>query len=232
MRYLFFFLLFAPFFFGFTNNNKKITRVAIIDTGLNVEDPRFKDHLCPEVGEDFTGEGLTDIHGHGTHVAGLIKQYAGNVNYCLIILKYFSIKDSSSINTRQYLSALDSLNKYHPDVVNLSVTGPVSMPEERAIITNLSKTKFFVAAGNEGADLDLVCDAFPACYAKDLKNVTVVGNLNAKDSNHGSVVGLWINGTGVESTYPYTLDATGRHVLSGTSMSTAIATGKYIYERN
>lgn len=232
MKYLFFFLLFAPFFFGFSHNNQQVTRVALVDTGLDVDDIRFKNHICPEVGEDFTGEGLADIHGHGTHVAGLIEQYSGDKNYCLIILKYYSERDPAFINAQQFLRALESLQTYKPDVVNISVNGPVPLSGEKAIFASLPNTKFFTSAGNDGKDLDVLCDTYPACYAKELKNITVVGNKNGRFSNYGSVVGLWIDGNSVESTYPYSLDPTGKHQLTGTSMSTAIATGQYVNKLN
>lgn len=224
-------LLFAliPALLGFSVNNQRVTRVAILDTGLDVDDIRFKDKLCPEVGEDFTGEGLNDIHGHGTHVAGLIKQYAGEANYCLIILKYYSEKDPSFINVNQYLQALDSLHKYKPDIVNYSGAGPIEERPERTIIATLPKVKFFVAAGNEGEDLDKRCDAFPACYADSLKNITVVGNLNGV-SNFGKVVTVWIDGNNIQSTVPYSISNNGLARMSGSSMSTAIETGRWVHE--
>lgn len=215
---------------GFSVNNQRVTRVAIIDTGLDIEDIRFKDHICPEVGQDFTGGGLADVHGHGTHIAGLIQQNAGPANYCFIILKYYSETARGFVNMNHYLAALDSLYRFHPDVVNYSGGGDNSDEIERSIIANFPKTRFFVAAGNDGHDLDLHCDNFPACYADKLQNITVVGNLNGASSNFGKVVTSWFDGNNIESTVPYAISSSGLARMTGTSMSTALATGHYLHE--
>jgi hypothetical protein len=78
--------------------------VAVVDTGL---DPELMNDssICPDGHKDFTGQGLQDINGHGTHISYLIDQYAKNFillkdgdssklksiksNYCQIILKYY-----------------------------------------------------------------------------------------------------------------------------------------------
>jgi subtilisin family serine protease len=44
--------------------------VAILDTGLDQENPAFDG--TPLVTRDFVGTGMKDIHGHGTHIAGTI----------------------------------------------------------------------------------------------------------------------------------------------------------------
>ena len=77
------------------------------------------------------------------------------------------------------------------------------------------------AAGNAGKDLDKACESYPACY---FKNTVVVGSgfnkkLPASYSNTGEVVDIWINGSHQS--------ANGTS-MSGTSQSTAIATGKLV----
>ena len=44
-------------------------RIAIVDTGIDAEHPDFDGRVA--VTADFTGEGPQDMHGHGTHCAGI-----------------------------------------------------------------------------------------------------------------------------------------------------------------
>ncbi len=45
-------------------------QVAVIDTGIDPDHPDFIDRVLDF--KDFTGEGEFDLHGHGTHVAGIV----------------------------------------------------------------------------------------------------------------------------------------------------------------
>ena len=52
--------------------------VAVIDTGIDAQ--AFNRHvLCKTGHKDFTGTGIQDRHGHGTHISGLIDQYAKSI---------------------------------------------------------------------------------------------------------------------------------------------------------
>jgi serine protease AprX len=44
-------------------------RIAIVDTGLDTQHPDFRGRIGGTA--DFTGEGITDRHGHGTHCASI-----------------------------------------------------------------------------------------------------------------------------------------------------------------
>ncbi len=46
------------------------TRVAVLDTGYDAEHPDLADHVV--AAQDFTGQGVADTDGHGTHVASTI----------------------------------------------------------------------------------------------------------------------------------------------------------------
>ena len=95
-----------------------------------------------------------------------------------------------------------------------------------------SKSIFIVAAGNNSEDLDKckINDCYyPASFS--LNNIHVVGNLNEngkrnETSNYGSHVHYWEMGTKVISTIP----DNKYYKMTGTSMATAIHTGKFIYE--
>lgn len=196
-----------------------ILKVAVIDTGLDLQDPRFFGHLCPNGHADFTKTGLNDTNGHGTHVTGLIKKYAGNGDYCFVIIKYFTGKGE---DMDAYLEALREAIAQNPAIVNMSLSGETASVEERNLICDHPNITFIVAAGNEALNLD-VKKRYPASYG--CNNTIVVGALFLKSSNYGSVVSDWEAGIDILSTLPNGKE--GR--LTGTSMSCAITTGRLIY---
>ena len=203
------------------------TRVAVLDSGLDLSDTRFKNILCHEYHYDFTKEGLFDRIGHGTHIVGLIQQYAKNSNYCLIIIKYAR---NTGSNKPAYLLALKRAIELKVDIVNLSGGGVGLLKEEMNLIKNNPKIKFIVCAGNEHEDIT-ENKYYPASYG--FKNIITVGSIDnigriSMTSNYGSLVDVWEVGENVISTLPgYRMG-----MMSGTSMSTAIHTGKYIRNLN
>lgn len=205
----------------------KQIRIGVLDTGLDITDPRFKDRICGSY--DATGTGIEDHLGHGTHVVGLIQKYAGNKPYCLVIIKYTDSYDDSGYVT--FNRALYALRDAHVDVVNFSGGGDQYSSVELAILKEMN-VPTFVAAGNHGKDIDYD-KYYPASYG--LKNVTPVCSLDsmgmrASTSNYEENC-QWEFGMAVLSTLPYKIAPSGIGYLSGTSMATAIATGKFIYAR-
>ena len=216
-------------------------KVAIIDTGLDLNDVRFK-QLCKTGHENFTAEpsthhvdsmDTTDVQGHGTHVAGLIQKYAGfNTDYCLLIYKFYSNSASGKENLLNEASAIRQAVREGASIINISAGGAESSEEEYAAIKNNPNVTFVVAAGNQGKNIDDPKNKFyPASYA--LKNEIIVGSVDSRwvrspTSNYGSVVTDWEVGVGVLS-YLNGPNLMGR--LSGTSMATAIKTGKIVAAR-
>jgi major intracellular serine protease len=170
-------------------------RVAIIDTGLDIHDPRFSGHLCKNASKDFTGEGITDVHGHGTHIAGLIQQYAGKANYCIIVLKFWSTKISDHDSNDNMIKAMKEAARQKATVINISAGGESFSEDEYNLIRYNKRATFITAAGNKGVNIDYGTNKFyPASY--QLKNIIVVGNLNkegtkSKTSNFGTKVTNW-----------------------------------------
>jgi len=197
-------------------------KVAIIDTGLDLSDPRFKHLLCKGRHIDLLGEGIEDNDGHGTHVAGLIKEYAGNSDYCLVIIKYFSKGKCNNLFTLGYYFAITQ----GADIINFSSYGENYNKTEDYYIRTNKNIKFVVAAGNRGDNL-IEHKYYPASLI--YPNLFVVGWLDKdgtphKESNYGENITIWENGTNVLSTLPSGKEG----FLSGSSMSAAIYTGKLI----
>lgn len=208
---------------NFARPKNEPVKIAVVDTGLDLTDPRFKNVLCKEGHEDFTGMGINDVNSHGTHIAGLIKKYAGDSNYCLVILKWYHNSQISSTTVKAFIKAI----RLNAKIVNYSAGGP-EIPLEKHFIERFSKIKFVVAAGNEGTDIGKT-PYYPCAY--DFQNIECVGNMTLDgtrnpSSNYGVAVRAWEVGTDVVSHCINNQECK----MSGTSQATAIRTGKLIKE--
>src|SRR5665213_1492289 len=110
-------------------NNKPII-VAVIDTGFGLTTVDIKARLCNFGHKDFTGGSTTDKYGtkdpvpvddngHGTHIAGLIDSFASksNVNYCLVILKYYKPDAYDEANLRNTVDAINYAKNIPADYI-------------------------------------------------------------------------------------------------------------------
>lgn len=205
----------------------KPLRIAIIDTGLNLSDPRFAPYLCKTGHKDFTGEGIEDTMGHGTHIAGLIASVAGRGEYCLVIYKYYSDHETDRWQNgdREY-AAIKEATETHVDIINVSGGGYEFGEEEQLALQKHPETLLIGAAGNDHREQRY----YPCGYV--IKNTVCVGALTADgnrvaSSNYGKYVDVWEYGENVKSTLP-----DGKlGFMTGTSQATAIHTGKVIKEK-
>lgn len=207
----------------------KQLRVAIIDTGLNFKDPNFSKHLCPSGHKNFVvEESMKDMEGHGTCIASIIETYAGKSDYCLLIYKFYSKSVSSAKNIEREALALSEAVKNDADIVNLSAGGPGFSDLERDTIKDNDDTVFSVCAGNEGQNLDIAGNEYyPASLFYD--NIFPIGSIDKKGkiskfSNYGKKIKIYEVGEDVKCLSIYDKDV----MDSGTSMATAIFTGKLI----
>jgi len=175
--------------------NKKVTRIAIIDTGFGLH-YKLNVKLCKTGHYDFVKEEPRingDDVGHGTAIALVVAQ---NIKkpYCLLV--YRVIKTAEGTTYPSVLArAIYKAYKEGANYINYSITGGSVISEEKYAMELVSKegVKVFVAAGNNGQNLDKNCDAYPACYK--VGNY-VVGALNDKKkpanySNYGKVITHW-----------------------------------------
>lgn len=197
----------------FANSTSAENRVAVIDTGLNIQSDKYKPFLCKTGHKDFTNTGIADTVGHGTQVVDLIIENAKTKNYCLVIIKFYSTRNSEKQSVSNFLKSLYYSTLLNIKVANLSVSGAGKSVEESMYFKYNPSTVFVTAAGNDGVNLDTK-PRYPASYGYN--NIIVVGALSDdlkknKSSNYGTNVFHW-------------------EVASATSFATAIATGKYIRE--
>jgi subtilisin family serine protease len=215
-------------------------RIVVVDTGFGYMDHGHDAKLCNYGHKDFSMEKQAtrnyatkdaiplDTHGHGTNIVGVIDGYLKqtHVNYCFVIVKYYSERQTGSQNLLATIRAFNYASNIHAEFINYSGGGPEQNPFERAAIKRFLDHggKMIAAAGNEGEDLDQPENAYyPALYDK---RIIVVGNLGKNgvrynSSNYGSAVTRWEVGQDVKA-YDIT--------MTGTSQATAVATGKIASE--
>lgn len=226
---LFFVVLLASCGSGPKNPNVPF-KVAVVDSGLDLTDSRFSSHLCTEGHEDFTGEGLTDNINHGTAITSLIIKHAAAANYCLIILKVFDPNEPPYIAHYNSYLAMKKAVKLGVEFINYSGGGNGYDDGEANNIANNPDVKFVVAAGNDGENLDTgEFKFYPASL--NFPNVIAVGSIRDNGtrspfSNHGPTVDAVEIGSMVYVLLPNNREG----YMSGTSISTAVHTGKLVKE--
>ncbi len=219
-------LLILPLILLSTVCSAKTLKIGVVDTGLDLKDPRFQKHLCKSGHKTFTGPEISDQLAHGTHIAGLIQTFSGEGDYCFLIYKYYSTINTGAQNMKNEAAALKEAIAQGADIVNLSGGGPAFNEEEYLAVRSAPNVKFVFAAGNENQNSDLT-PYYPA--ALPFSNIIVVGAKDADGrkssySNYGSRVHEWESGQDVVSTLP-----NGKYgSMHGTSQATAIRTGKLV----
>jgi len=214
----------------------QMLRVAVIDTGVRQAE-RF--NICKNGLLDLTGTGIKDTHGHGTNVLALSQIFAkaDKSKYCFDVIKYY-VPNQGQANAERLVQGISAARLRGAHVISAAVTGFSFNPEEEQTLRNFvfkneQITGLYVgAAGNDSQTLnpkyrnnkliEKSCNVFPACYG--LPGQIVIGNgvdsrEPASSSNRGTAVDLWLNGNN------HMFDG---EKFSGTSQSTAIATGMII----
>ncbi|NJO50843.1 MAG: S8 family serine peptidase [Leptolyngbyaceae cyanobacterium RM2_2_4] len=212
----------------------KTYKIAVIDTGFDfnsswkyASNGLVKPKLCAEGHYDFTDndERPQDTHGHGTHVAGIIAKNLKDIDYCLVILKYFgSDKRSPGFGednlVRSNLALMRAL-QLKVDYINYSGGGLSPDHTEKILIKKLldSGVKIFAAAGNERSLLSIK-PYYPAMYDP---RIYVAGAMDIEgriiaSSNRGKPVDKYLLGEDVISLLPG--NRTGP--MTGTSQATPL----------
>lgn len=217
--------------------NKEVV-VAVIDTGIQSNHPFLAPNIhvisgkpgSSNYGVDFSGGKITntpaDQHGHGTHVAGIVKSVYPDVK--ILALKYYNPKASGQANLEATIKALKYAVDNNVDVINYSGGGPEASVEELRILKEAERKGILViaAAGNERSNIDDKKHAYyPASYG--LSNIITVGahddNLNIiASSNYGKKsVDIAAPGHRIRSAIP----GNGAGYMTGTSQATAFVSG-------
>ena len=205
--------------------------VAVLDTGIHDEHPS----LTIEKEVDYTGEGTDDLHGHGTHVAGIIASTDSTYRGVAYDADLFNVKvlnkDGSGYGS-DVIKGIEWSVDNGAEIISMSLgaevdpcdgTDAISQAVDKAVNKGVVVV---VAAGNSGPDSGTITS--PGCSKKGITVGAVDDNDNVPSwSSRGSTddgrvkPDLVAPGVGITSTWK---DNSFKS-LSGTSMSTPHVSG-------
>ncbi len=212
-------------------------KVAVIDTGINVNHPDLAGKIASQ--KVFITNSIEDEFGHGTHIAGIIAAVtnnsagvAGSCPACqLIVVKGM---DDSGLSSESILAESIAWSADNgAKVINVSAgtTNPSSIIKDAADYAFQKGAVVVASAGNN----DNSTPVYPAAFS-NVVSVTATNNQDQKAyfSTYGSWVKLTSPGENILSTLPthsYVLQvkkpglAKNYDYLSGTSMATPLVSG-------
>lgn len=228
--------------------------VAVIDTGIDPNHRDLKTNIWKKTplrapnhkllnqkniyGWDFVSnkDNPTDVHGHGTHVAGIIgavsnptKGISGVAqSVSIMAVKYYAEGNSGSVNLKNTIQALQYAIDNGAQIINYSGGGPEFSQEEYTALKKAEAKGILVvaAAGNEGRNVDIKENYYyPSAYG--LSNILSVAAIDINNnllssSNWGTKkVDIAAPGENIYSTLPKNKYG----YMSGTSQATAFASG-------
>ncbi|RAS72747.1 S8 family peptidase [Priestia endophytica] len=209
----------APSAWDVTTSNSNV-RIAIVDTGVQANHPDLVNKLLPGYNFVNGNSNVTDVNGHGTHVAGIAAASINNnlgiagIAPAARILPVKALADNGSGISTNIANGIVYAANQGAQVINLSLgTTQDSLTIRNAIDYAVNRGFVVVAAaGNNGANLL----TYPAVY----QNVLSVASTDENDqrssfSNYGTWVDVAAPGSNILSTYPNSYYS----YLSGTSMA-------------
>ncbi|KCY25188.1 extracellular serine proteinase, partial [Acinetobacter baumannii 1288284] len=200
------------------------TTAYIVDTGILSTHQQFSGRVLSGYTAISDGNGTSDCHGHGTHVAGTVggSTYGVAKNVSLVPIRILGCDGSGA--SSNVIAGLDWIlkNGKKPAVVNMSLGGEANASLDSAV-ENLFNNGYVmvVAAGNSNTD---ACSTSPARVSKAITvAATDSTDTRASYSNYGSCVDIFAPGSQINSSWIGSNTAT--KVLNGTSMATPHVVG-------
>jgi len=214
----------APQAWDVTTGSPSIT-IAILDTGVDLGHPDLAVKIISN--KNFTTSAtMADVHGHGTHVAGIAAAITNNaigvagLGCDATIMNVKVLGDTGSGTYSAVASGIVWAADNGAEIINLSVGGSLASPTlEDAVDYAWSKGVVVVAAAGNGGS---TTPSYPAYYA----NCIAVAATDANDtrpswSNYGDWVDVAAPGASIYST----LKLSGYGYKSGTSMASPHVAG-------
>lgn len=200
------------------------TTAYIVDTGILSTHQQSSGRVLSGYTAISDGNGTSDCHGHGTHVAGTVggSTYGVAKNVSLVPIRILGCDGSGA--SSNVIAGLDWIlkNGKKPAVVNMSLGGEANTSLDSAV-ENLFNNGYVmvVAAGNSNTD---ACSSSPARVSKAITvAATDSTDTRASYSNYGSCVDIFAPGSQINSSWIGSNTAT--KVLNGTSMATPHVAG-------
>lgn len=222
-----------------TNVYAKTITVAVVDTGFDMNGKWenaakagvAKPKICKFGNYNFVSndENVTDNHGHGTHIAGIIAQGNEKTDYCLVIMQYYDPKVPNTDNLKNTVNAFKRAVNIKVDVINYSGGGTELSKDECSILKKaLDKgIEVVAAAGNERSNLDIhpyypaLCDPRIRVVENRDKEGSIPGSSNYSKGKYRTYAAVGVNVLSIlpGSSYGY---------MTGTSQSTAVVTASIV----
>ena len=190
-------------------------KVAVIDTGVDINNELLKGHLVEGLSSD-----MTDTNGHGTLMAEIIASNT-NENVKILPISAFDENGKGTVGSTYY--AIKKAISEECDVISLSISGLGTSKMLTSVIAEAKEKGIYVvvASGNDGKDAD---DYMPGNILDAITISAVETDENgekilASYSNYGECVDYSALGTIVKD--KGTKDSSDDEVFTGTSISAA-----------
>ncbi len=233
---------------GIDANHEDLKNNLWVNTGESGLDSNGHDKATNGIDDDGNGlvddihgwnyvsnnNNLTDNHGHGTHIAGIIGAEAGNKkgiigispDVSIMVLKYYDPKVPNTDNLKNTVAGIQYAVRMGANIINYSGGGTDFSQEEHDAIESAERKGilFVAAAGNERSNSD-EHHYYPADYK--LKNIISVTAIDPTtevlaSSNYGTdTVDIAAPGQNILSCLPNSTYG----LMTGTSQATAFVTG-------
>ncbi len=201
-------------------------RVAILDTGIDTDHPDLRDAI--DETRDFTGDGIEDRNGHGTHTAGIVGARRNDIGFvgvapeCRLLIGKV-LPDSGAGSLDVLAQGIEWAVERGAHIVSMSLGSPAGSPRlYEAVHTALARGVVLIcAAGNSGA-LGRQNVGYPARYGSVIAVAAHDRNgIPSGFSSRGAEIDFMAPGEEIWSTWK---DG-GYAKLSGTSMATPFVAG-------
>lgn len=205
----------------------KQVRVAVIDTGVQLDHPDLVQHLGKGYNAVKPTQNPNDGNGHGTHVAGIIAATDNDFGVVGVApeVRLFPVKvldDSGSGTLSDVVSGIQWCMENDIDIINMSLGAAEGNDTFRQAINSAADhgITIIAAAGNSGPGQNTI--DYPAKYPETIAvAASDQGDKIANFSSRGPEVDITAPGVDIESTYSTSAYTT----LSGTSMAAPHVTG-------
>lgn len=188
-------------------------KVAVIDTGLDLNHAMFAGRLAPSSewkdfidGDNYPQEvSGGNAYGHGTAVAGIILQIAPRAS----ILPIRAMSPDGSGDTDDIVSAISWAVQKNARIINLSLGTDIDVSALKMVVDYANNMGIYVvaSAGNEGNSSTLTYPAAYATIATKAQYLISVGSSNSGSnmsafSNRGAALEIAAPGERIYSAYP------------------------------
>ncbi len=201
-------------------------RVAVLDTGIDPDHPDLQSAIAEM--RDFTGDGIEDENGHGTHCAGIIAARLNNVGFVgvapqasLLVGKVLSNSGSGSFDWTA--RGVDWAVSQRANIISMSLGGPsISHSLYKAISSALARGVHVICAAGNSGSLYQNSIGYPGKFGGVITVASHDRNGNPSGfTSHGGEIDVMAPGSEIWSTYK----KGGYATLSGTSMATPFVAG-------